>query len=76
MIEKGISGDISVITGTLDNNEATGVPIIRQLLRDAPTEGTVIIDCPPGSSCTVMESIRNSDFCLLVVEPTRLEMKI
>lgn len=70
MIEKGKSGDVSVITGTLDNGEATGVPVIRQLLRDAPTEGTVIVDCPPGSSCTVMESIRNSDFCLLVAEPT------
>lgn len=70
MIEKGISGGVSVMTGTLDNGEATGVPVIRQLLRDAPTEGTVIVDCPPGSSCTVMESIRNSDFCLLVAEPT------
>ncbi|MCH4239218.1 MAG: ATP-binding protein [Oscillospiraceae bacterium] len=70
MIEKGKSGGISVITGTLDSGEATSVPVIRQLLRDAPTEGTVIIDCPPGSSCTVMESIRNSDFCLLVAEPT------
>ena len=70
MIEKGKSGGVSVITGTLDNGEATGVPVIRQLLRDAPTEGTVIVDCPPGSSCTVMESIRYSDFCLLVAEPT------
>lgn len=70
MIEKGKSGGISVITGILDSGEATGVPIIRQLLKDAPTEGTVIVDCPPGSSCTVMESIRNSDFCLLVAEPT------
>lgn len=69
-IETGKSGGISVVTGTLDNGEATGVPIIRQLLRDAPKEGTVIVDCPPGSSCTVMESIRNSDFCLLVAEPT------
>lgn len=70
MIEKGTSGGVFVITGTLDNGKATGVPVIRQLLRDAPTNGTVIIDCPPGSSCTVMESIRNSDFCLLVAEPT------
>ncbi len=70
MIEVGKSGAVSVLTGTLDNGEATGVPVIRQLLRDAPTEGTVIVDCPPGSSCNVMESIRNSDFCLLVAEPT------
>jgi MinD superfamily P-loop ATPase len=72
LIEKGRSGSVSVITGILDSGEATGVPVIRQLLRDAPTQGTVIIDCPPGSSCTVMESIRDSDFCLLVAEPTLL----
>ena len=31
---------------------------------------TVIIDCPPGSACVVMESIKDADFCLLVAEPT------
>lgn len=70
VIEKGKSGGITVLTGILDSGEATGVPVIRQLLQDAPTAGTVIADCPPGSSCTVMESIQNSDFCLLVAEPT------
>lgn len=69
-IEIGKSGGLSVITGTLDSGEATGVPVIRQLLREAPAEGTAVLDCPPGSSCAVMESIRNSDFCLMVAEPT------
>jgi len=30
----------------------------------------IFIDCPPGSSCTVMESIRDADFCILVAGPT------
>ena len=28
------------------------------------------IDCPPGSSCAVMESIKDADYCILVTEPT------
>jgi MinD superfamily P-loop ATPase len=30
----------------------------------------VIIDAPPGNSCPVVESVKGSDFCLLVTEPT------
>ena len=29
-----------------------------------------VIDCPPGSACSVMESVMDADFCLLIVEPT------
>jgi MinD superfamily P-loop ATPase len=30
----------------------------------------VFIDCPPGSACSVMESIKDADYCVLVAEPT------
>ncbi len=30
----------------------------------------VIIDCPPGTSCTMVTAVKNSDFCILVTEPT------
>ncbi|MGE4352762.1 MAG: ATPase, partial [Oscillospiraceae bacterium] len=30
----------------------------------------VFIDCPPGSACIVMESIKDADYCILVAEPT------
>lgn len=30
----------------------------------------IIIDCPPGSACSVMESIEDADVCLIVAEPT------
>jgi len=54
----------------LNPGEANGIPIIQKLLRDAAQEKTVVIDCPPGSSCAVMESIKDSDYCILVAEPT------
>lgn len=69
-IEHGESGEVEVITGVLNTGEATGVPIIRKLLSSSPKDRTVIVDCPPGSACSVMESIKDSDFCLMVAEPT------
>jgi MinD superfamily P-loop ATPase len=32
--------------------------------------GTVIIDAPPGTSCSVIEAVKDSDLVLLVTEPT------
>ncbi|MDD2586134.1 MAG: ATP-binding protein [Syntrophomonadaceae bacterium] len=69
-IEYGKSADVKVRTGILNPGEANGIPIIQKLLRDAAQEKTVVIDCPPGSSCAVMESIKDSDYCILVAEPT------
>lgn len=71
IVETGISQNVKTITGELKTGEASGVPIIKNLLNKAKDEkGLIFIDCPPGSACTVMESIADVDFCLLVAEPT------
>lgn len=83
-IEKGKSQGIDIYTGILNTGEVSGVPIIEKLLeenRKSSSNGEVsnniegnerlsIIDCPPGSACIVMESIKDADFCVLVAEPT------
>lgn len=70
-MEDGYSGEVFVRTGILNAGEVSGVPIIRKLLREIPEEiETVLIDCPPGSACIVMESIKDVDYCILVAEPT------
>lgn len=69
-IEEGISDDVTVLTGCLNTGEVSGVPIIKGLIEKLPWQGTAVIDCPPGSACIVMESIRKADFCVLVAEPT------
>lgn len=71
-ISCGVSGGVNVFTGKLNIGEASGIPIIKRLL-DKIQNGEsrpVFIDCPPGSACAVMESIRDADFCVLVAEPT------
>ena len=70
-VQEGFSGDVKVMTGFLEPGEASGVPIIKRLLRDLPKEqGHTFIDCPPGSACIVMESVKEADYCILVAEPT------
>ena len=70
-IQSGASENVSVITGVLNTGEASGIPIIKQLLAARAGEAEVtMIDCPPGSACIVMESIKDADYCILVAEPT------
>lgn len=71
VVEDGYSGEVFVRTGMLNTGEVSGVPIIRKLHRELPDDTkTVLIDCPPGSACVVMESIKDADYCILVAEPT------
>ncbi len=68
VLELGHHGGVRVVSGVLNPAEASGVPVIRAVLKEA--EGLTVIDCPPGSACSVMESIVDADLCLLVAEPT------
>jgi len=45
-------------------------PVIRKVKSYAREEGITIIDSPPGTSCPVITAVNNSDFCLLITEPT------
>lgn len=67
-LEIGCSGSVRVVTGVLNPGEASGVAVIREALKQAGE--VTVIDCPPGSACSVMESVMDADFCVLVVEPT------
>ncbi|WP_147534541.1 4Fe-4S binding protein [Bacillus marasmi] len=70
-IQTGISDNVNVITGMLEPGQESGVPIIKTMLSSQEANlGLTVIDCPPGSACTVMESIRDADYCILVAEPT------
>lgn len=70
-IQEGFSTNVRVISGIMNVGEETGVSIIKKLLSKIKDEEKyTFIDCPPGSGCSVMESIKDADFCLLVAEPT------
>lgn len=70
VIETGISGDIHFVQGKLNIGEIMSPPLIKQVKKYIDYSRTVIIDSPPGTSCPVIGSVRGSDFCILVTEPT------
>jgi len=81
VLEKGKASSISFIDGKLNLGEAMAVPLVRAVKRASletyPNNDkailnnqVTIIDVPPGTSCPVIESVKGSDFCLLVTEPT------
>jgi MinD superfamily P-loop ATPase len=70
VVESGHAGDIAFGQGRLNVGEALTPPVIRAVKRLADPEATVILDAPPGTACPVVETVRDSDFCLLVTEPT------
>ena len=71
IIEYGKSKDVTVVTGVLNLGEASAVPVIKSALEYGCNQGdTVFIDCPPGSSCSVVESITDADYCVITVEAT------
>jgi len=70
-VQRGVSENVTVITGILNTGEKSGIPIIKKSLKDIPAgKEFTFIDCPPGSACIVMESIKDADYCILVAEPT------
>ena len=70
VIESGPAGDIRFVHGRLDIGQAMSPPLIRALKKKLDSGRVVVIDAPPGTSCPVIESLKRSDFCLLVTEPT------
>ena len=61
---------IRFMAATLDVGEARATPLIRGLLGRIEDPGIVLIDAPPGTSCSVMEIVREADRVVLVTEPT------
>ena len=67
--EEGDCAGITAKRGVLNIGEHMGVPLIKELLSDLPG-GDNILDCPPGTSCNVVNTIEYADKALLVTEPT------
>lgn len=69
-----LAGDIECVEGRLNIGEEQAVSLIAQTKKyvDAhfDDETIKIFDAPPGTSCPVIEAIKDADFVILVTEPT------
>ena len=70
VVELGPADGVDFVHGRLTVGEAMAPPVIRKVKQHVDLDKVAIIDVSPGTSCPVVESLRGSDFCLLVTEPT------
>ena len=69
-VEVGSAGAVRFAHGLLNVAQPMSPPVIRAVRQAAPEADLTLLDAPPGTSCPVIESIRGSDFVILVTEPT------
>jgi len=70
IIQKGHRNGIEFIHGKLRVGEAMSPPLIKAVRSHELPDKLTIIDAPPGTSCPVIASVKDTDFVLLVTEPT------
>jgi len=70
IVQEGDANGINFVNGVLNIGEPMASPLIRKVKQKVQKERIVILDAPPGTACPVIESVKGSDFCLLVTEPT------
>jgi len=69
-LETGKAGGIAFAQGLLHVGEPMSPPLIKAVKKKAIPDGVVLMDAPPGTSCPVVSTVRDSDYVLLVTEPT------
>lgn len=72
-IDCGSSQDISMTRGYLSIGSPLAPRVVNAVRESAPkahANALVIIDAPPGTSCATVAATANTDYCLLVTEPT------
>ncbi len=69
-IEIGQSGQVSFVQGKLKLGSTRSHPLVQEVKKYIDSSRVAILDAPPGTSCPVVEAVRDTDFTLWVTEPT------
>ena len=69
-VETGHKNGIGFVQGRLRIGEAMAPPLITAVRSRALPDQVTIIDAPPGTSCPVITAVKNTDYVLMVTEPT------
>jgi len=70
VVETGQAERLAFIQGRLNIGEPMAPPLIRAVKKKAIADGVAIMDAPPGTACPVVATMRDTDYVLLVTEPT------
>ncbi|MBW1866964.1 MAG: 4Fe-4S binding protein, partial [Deltaproteobacteria bacterium] len=70
VLQLGHCDELTFADGKLRVGEAMAPPLIKKVRSCADPDRIIIIDAPPGTSCPVIAAMTDTDFVLLVTEPT------
>jgi MinD superfamily P-loop ATPase len=70
VVVKGFSFQLGFIEGRLNVREPVATPVVRAAKKEIDKEKVAILDISPGMGCPVVEAISETDYCLLVTEPS------
>ena len=73
VVEWGTAGQIFHVQGKLNIGSPLAPPIVDEVKKhreNMPNDTVFIVDAPPGTSCPVVASVKDTDYCILVTEPT------
>ena len=71
-VEWGMAKEMAFFQGRLRVGEAMSSPLIKEVKKQAENSQTdlTVLDAPPGTSCPVIKTVRDTNFVVLVAEPT------
>ena len=70
IFEAGTRNGVSFAYARLFVGQVMAVPAIERVRAAVQPDKVNIIDAPPGTSCPVISSVKDTDFLILVTEPT------
>ena len=70
VFESGSRNGLEFAYGRIFVGQVMAVPVIERVRAAVQPNKVNIIDAPPGTSCPVISSVKNTDFVILVTEPT------
>jgi MinD superfamily P-loop ATPase len=70
VLETGRAGAVDFAQGLLKIGKPMSPPVIKAVKSTDFDADITIVDAPPGTSCPVIEAVRDADFVVLVTEPT------
>ena len=71
VVKQGHTNDMTYLGGVLNVGEHMATPLVARVKEDITSEiSLAVIDASPGTSCPVIEAVRDTDYVILVTEPT------
>ena len=70
IVEIGHAKDFRFLHGKLKIGQVMAPAVIRGVKAAADESEITIVDAPPGTSCSVIEAVKDADLVILATEPT------